>query len=113
MLQKLLTLATMSLSLMTASGVFIHDAHVGQVSFGQPMAGYQNAIKPTKFSASDSGITTEAHPHPEHQNNTLRGFAYESPSYPTRESRFKKFVLQNNEPRGRHAFDNYLLPLLG
>lgn len=102
-MQIVLTISSVLLSLCTLSGVIVHDAHFDQV-----------ASSTTHFQVQDAtALSTGTHPHPEHQNSTpLKGFSYASPSYPAERSKYKRFLLQNAEPRGRHAFDNSYLPLI-
>lgn len=106
-MQTLLTFSSIFLSLSTASGILIHDGHINQIGD----SGHIQQVHDASAQAR-TDITYEAHPHPEHQGSTLNGFSYSSPSYPPRESKYKKFLLQNAVPRGRHAFDNSFLPLL-
>lgn len=101
------TLGTILLSFFTASGVVVHSVHFDQL-----------ANTPRFSQTHDSGQTIEVsslgsstHPHQEFQDNTLRGFSYSS-SYPAERPKYKQHMLQNAEPRGRHAFDNTYLPML-
>jgi hypothetical protein len=101
------------LCLATLSGVLVHDTHVMKLSSSTARPG--QTLKASKYTtqASDFTITSDLHPHPERPNSGLRGFAYASPSIPPNERHLKKYLLQNVEPRGRHAFDNTFLPILG
>ena len=93
------------LSLFTAPGVFMHDAQIEKVTASSHVADGKVT--------HDSGMTaSEPHAHPERTNSTLKGFAYQSPSIQPREQKLKKYLMQNIEPRGRHAFDNYYLPIV-
>ena len=110
-MEKLATLGTVLISLLTTGGVMIHGAQIDRIAYRS--SEIHSSSAPTKLLATDHGLSTETHPHPEHQNTTLRGFAYESPLYPTKERRDKKYMIQNQVPHGRHAFDNYYLPIIG
>ncbi len=59
-------------------------------------------------------IKTDAHTHADHNaaRQLMNGFSYQSPSIPPRSQEQKRHMLQRFEPRGRHAFDNYNLPVI-
>lgn len=102
------------ISLSTAAGVFVHEAHVDRVtatSLAARHANHKKAIK-TGATPTDANIGAEPHVHSDHGARTIRGFSYKTPTAPPREQKMKKYLLQNIEPRGRHAFDNYNLPLV-
>lgn len=98
-------------TLLTATGVFVHDARIDKITSSKPLAAH-SAPRQSKWTTSDLGLV-EPHTHPEKANNTLSGFSYQTPTYPPREQKLKKYLMQNIEPRGRHAFDNYNLPIVG
>lgn len=92
------------LSLVTATGVFVHDARIDKVT---------NISNSTHLAQSnEASIAAEPHVHPENSQRTLRGFSYQSPSIQPRENKSKRYLMQNAEPKGRHAFDNYNLPVI-
>lgn len=98
------------LSLVTATGVFVHDAKIDKVGSASKLA--VQASHRSKLSVTDGMTAAEPHTHPQRASNTLQGFAYQTPTYPPREKQLKRYLLQNIEPRGRHAFDNYNLPIV-
>jgi|JI10StandDraft_1071094.scaffolds.fasta_scaffold426604_2 hypothetical protein len=112
MFKKIITFGTSLLSLCTMTSVMVHDTQVYRLASSTVAASAATVRQGKLSSTSDLGVVAETHPHPEKQNTTLRGFTYEAPSFPAREQRLKRFLLQNVEPRGRHAFDNEFLPLL-
>lgn len=105
------------ISLFTATGVFVHEARVDRVT-ATSAAIRTGALKkaPVKTNPnaapSDANISADPHIHPDHGARTLRGFSYKSPTAPPRAQKMKRYLMQNIEPRGRHAFDNYNLPLV-
>lgn len=98
------------LSLLTATGVFIHDARIDRATSASTI--YTVKKTSSKVTFSDLGLVGGDHTHPEHNGRTLNGFTYKAPNYPPREMRVKRHMMQNIEPRGRHAFDNHHLPFL-
>lgn len=96
------------LSLVTATGVFVHDAGIDKLAYS---IGNRDA-KRTSISPADLKLATDPHVHPEHSHRSLKGFSYRTPSIPPRENKSKRYLMQNAEPRGRHAFDNYNLPII-
>lgn len=95
------------LSLVTATGVFVHDARIDKVTH---VSSY--ALKRTASAAADVSLAAEPHVHPESSQRTLKGFSYQSPSIQPRENKSKRYLMQNASPKGRHAFDNYNLPVI-
>ncbi len=111
-MQKLLNTFIVTLSLLTATGVFIHDGRIDRAASTTRPTSMKHASD-SGAAASDSGLAGNPHTHPEKAGRTLKGFAYQSPSINPRESRLKRYLMQNYEPRGRHAFDNHYLPIIG
>lgn len=112
-MQKIINVIIATLSLVTATGVFIHDGRIDRAaSTVRPVSFKHSTDSGAAGAASDSGLAGNPHTHPEKVGRTLKGFAYQSPSINVRENRLKKYMLQNAEPRGRHAFDNCYLPLI-
>lgn len=116
-LKTTLNLFMTTISLMTAFGVFLHDGRVDKATltaaryYDKPILITPNAVG-ARFR---DFVATDAHTHPNHnaaKNSLMSSFSYQSPSIPPRESQHRKHLLQNIEPRGRHAFDNMNLPIL-
>lgn len=91
------------LSLVTATGVFVHDSRIDKAT---------NLGSLVSFAQINDATATDPHVHPEHSQRTLKGFSYQSPSIQPRENKSKRYLMQNTEPKGRHAFDNYNLPIV-
>ena len=110
-MQRITTLIIATISLLTATGIFIHDGRIDRmVSVTRTSI---HSKKAADVNLSDLGLHGNPHTHPEKAGRTLKGFAYQSPSINPRENRMKRYMMQNYEPRGRHAFDNHYLPVLG
>lgn len=109
-MQTVINILGVILSLLTATGVFIHDARIDRATQAISAVSVKKAA--SKITFSDLGLVGGDHTHPEHNARTLKGFTYKTPSFPPREMRIKRYMMQNIEPRGRHAFDNYHLPFL-
>lgn len=115
-MKTLVNLLTVYLSLFTATGVFIHDGRIDRAvtSTAQPGQAIHAKKLPNKNPVPDSG--PDPHTHPTHASAGLKGFSQKTnpnPSYPPRDAqKMKKYLQQNIEPRGRHAFDNYNLPVV-
>lgn len=106
-MRKITNIILALLSLTTATGVFIHDGRIDRAASSVHPISVKHASD-----SGDAGLAGTPHTHPERTARTLRGFAYQSPTVAPRESRFKRYMMQNAEPRGRHAFDNYYLPII-
>ena len=115
-MQQILHILTFSISLATASGVFIHDGRIDRAANStlRSSIGSHGPVQvQSNGQAVDAGVHTDPHTHPEHGGRSLlNGFSYKNPSTTPREKTSKKYMLQNASPRGRHAFDNHHLPLL-
>lgn len=111
-MKKFTNIMIAALSLLTATGIFIHDGRIDRAATVRPISFKHASDSGAAGGAGDAGLTGNPHTHPEKAGRTLKGFAYQSPSINPRESRSKKYMLQNAEPRGRHAFDNYYLPIV-
>lgn len=113
--QRILNSFIAIVSLFTATGVFMHDSRVDKAAMTALDAGKQANYKfvatSTKFK---DFVATDAHTHPDHNaaKSLLNSFARQSPSTPPRDQEQKKHMMQRVEPRGRHAFDNYNLPVI-
>lgn len=112
-MNKLLNTFAIFISLFTATGIFVHEVHVDRAT-ATSVAVRTGALKKPGAPATpaDANIGAEPHTHPDHGARTLKGFSYKSPTAPPREQKMKKYMMQNIEPRGRHAFDNHHLPLV-
>ena len=106
-----LHLLAVVLSLATATGVIIHDSR-----FEKALDGHLSWRVDSQSMKYDSSVHPNLHVHSEQTNpGSSRGSQNQNsnPSYPPREQRLKKYLTQNIEPRGRHAFDSYHLPVIG
>lgn len=107
-------------SLVTATGVFMHDGRVDKAAMtALQVSNYSNysmanAMDGTQTDKWSAFLSTDAHTHPDHNaaRSLLHGFSHQSPSIPPREQEQKRHLMQRYEPRGRHAFDNYNLPIV-
>lgn len=108
-MQKFTNILIATVSLLTATGVFIHDGRIDRAASTTRSYTYRKAVD---TGGADLGLHGNPHTHPEKVGRTLKGFSYQSPSIPPREQRSKRYMMQNYEPRGRHAFDNYCLPVI-
>ena len=107
----ILHIIAIAVSLTTATGVMIHDSRFDKAMDGHLSWKVDN--QPLKY---DSGSGPKPHVHPDNANVGSARFAQSqnaNPSFPPREQRLKKYLSQNIEPRGRHAFDSYHLPVIG
>ena len=107
---KILHLFTITISLLTASGVLIHDSRIDKAS---STIRTQTVKRTVKVTTGDLDLSVDPHTHPEKGAHSLKGFTYKNPIAPPRNQKVKKYLQQNIEPRGRHAFDNHYLPLVG
>ncbi len=104
-----------AISLVTACGVFVHDGRLDKAAttaLNQPFSGPVQISMNQRFK---DFVAADAHTHPDHnaaKAGLLNSFTYRSPSIPPRDQEQKKHLLQRAEPRGRHAFDNYFLPVI-
>ena len=105
---KVIHIITIMLSLVTATGVFIHDTGIDKLAFS---IGNRDSQR-TSLSVADLKLATDPHVHPEHSSRNIKNLSYRTPSIPPRENKTKRYLTQNAEPRGRHAFDNYSLPVV-
>lgn len=94
-----------ALSLVTAGGVFVHDAHVTSLA----------DLGTSRYSSiagrADSQLDFHFHGDQSSSQSMLTNFSYQSPSIPPRENDNRR-----QHPRrftlSRHAFDNSSLPLI-
>lgn len=109
-MNKLLSISTIFLSFCTVSGVMIHGAHLDQITGSSHIS---RPSDPGQHSGTNSSVDANTHPHAEFQNSTLFRYLQQSgANYPAERAKYKKHLLQNQAPKGRHAFDNCFLPLI-
>lgn len=101
-------------SLLTATGVFMHDTRVDKAAL--TAVSTPNKVRSSSApiaSRFSKFISADAHTHPDHNaaKSLISGFTHKAPSIHPREHH-RRHMLQKFEPRGRHAFDNYNLPVI-
>ena len=118
-MQNFFNKAMTIISILTAFGVFMHDGRVDKATTTSLTYARGNDV-----GALDTGKTitakfidflkVDSHTHPDHNaaKSLLSAFTYQSPSIPPRNQEQKRHLLQQCEPRGRHAFDNIFLPIV-
>lgn len=104
----LIYIGTIFLSLCTVSGVMIHGAHLDQVATSTHLFQNNDAGQ-----HSATNINSSTHPHSEFNASTLLRYSGHGSDFPANRAKYKKYMLQNAAPHGRHAFDNTFLPLVG
>lgn len=107
-MNNLLNSLAIFLSLFTATGVLVHEAHIDRLATASNMSrkNYHASASP------DLTLGSDPHTHSTHGGRTLNGFTYKTPTVPPRETKYKRYLMQNVEPQGRHAFDNSNLPVI-
>lgn len=108
------------ISLLTATGVFMHDGRVDKAAMtamASPLVAVEaGANSPASVASKFADfLRVDGHTHPDHNaaaRSLMTAFAHQSPSIPPRGNEQKKHLLQECEPRGRHAFDNNNLPII-
>lgn len=119
-MEALLTLANkiiISVSILTALGVFIHDVRVDYVviaALSHPRVVASSQDETAQLTRGFMEADTHTHP----DRNAAKGalmssFTYQSPSVPPRRETHHKHVLRQIELGGRHLFDNANLPVVG
>ena len=109
MYTQLISIYTVLLSLLTASGVMLHDTRVDKAAtlLASPisLSQYENGPK--------AQLSTEGHTHVERGGFTqaMRTYQTTTPGMPTHRSE-RKHMMQKHATKGHHAFDNYNLPLV-
>ncbi|HEU5122118.1 MAG TPA: hypothetical protein VFT59_04685 [Candidatus Saccharimonadales bacterium] len=107
-LQSLFSIVSIVLSLSTASGVVLHDTRLDKaaaVALAAPVAYAQyEGAKPLPFG--------DAHTHVERTAFSQVMHAYQSSAPGMQPRHERKHLLQKHIPKGHHAFDNYMLPLV-
>lgn len=106
--QTITTALITLLSLMTATSLVTHETGIDK-------------LPKIKYSTGDLAhieIIPETmrggHAHAEYNpgHSLINGFARHDPTAPPRTQFARKHMMQRVEPRGRHAFDNYCLPVI-
>lgn len=110
MISNFINIAAVAISLVTASGIFLHDTRIDRAA--------TTAITvPTEVIAeatSTDKLNWDAHTHVERLTFSQTVRDLQSSSNPRVQPRTddKKHLLQNRVMRGHHPFDNYNLPLV-
>jgi len=110
MLSSFINPILITLSLSTATGVFLHDTRVDKataIGFTAPVVNSAAEASPKLVSISD------LHTHSERVSlsQALQDLKGQNPRIQPRNEE-KKYLLQKNTVRGHHAFDNYYLPIV-
>lgn len=116
-MKKLLHIFISAISLFTATGLFMHEMHIDQAlrtfeyrafkSVNSPIVGLSLKLKPGK-------VDPDMHAHVDYNPaNSLLSLnnSNSAPSILPRTD-YRRHMLQNEEPKGRHAFDNVYLPII-
>lgn len=109
MLNSFLNYFFVSMSLVTATGVLVHDTHADAA-----------LMLPSVVHADSSGsklsVFSNANDHTHVERGSLSQAVHElktpTPSVQPRSNEDKKHLLQKHAARGHHAFDNYNLPIV-
>lgn len=109
MLANFVNIAAMLISLVTASGIFLHDTRIDKAAttaFTNP------AIILTDANSTDKLMNWDAHAHEERSSfsQMIREVENTTPRIQPRDDH-KKHLLPNRVARGHHPFDNYNIPL--
>lgn len=106
MLSKTINAALLSISLITAGSVFLHDTRLDKVAAIVPMSEYDQAL--TKLVSFG-----DVHTHVEKVSlsDISQEYGGGSPRIQPRNDE-KKHLLQNRVMRGHHSFDNCNLPMV-
>jgi len=114
--KKLTTYLVTFVSLVTALGVFMHDGRVDRAVMTRLHRPFTSSVATDELAVRYKAfVETDAHTHPDHnaaRSSLLNSFMYQSPSVPPRNQEQKKHLMQECQPRGHHAFDNYNLPIV-
>ena len=78
-MQKIINIVIATLSLVTATGVFIHDGRIDRAASTARPISFKHSSD-SGANSSDTGLAGNPHTHPEKAGRTLKGFAYQSPS---------------------------------
>lgn len=110
MYTQLISTISLFLSLLTVSGVMLHDTRIDKATslLATPLSSAQYDASPNKVQLSG-----DAHTHVERSSfsQAMRVYQTTTPSTPTR-SDDRKHMMQRHAPKGHHPFDNYNLPVV-
>lgn len=108
MLPVFINITSVIASLMTVSGVFLHDTRLDKAAVIAATPVQTNYISPAKVM-----LQGDAHTHVERSSfsQAMRVYQTSTPGVQPRSDE-RRYVMQRNVPKGHHAFDNYNLPLV-
>lgn len=109
MISNFINIAAVAISLVTASGIFLHDTRIDKAATTAITIPSEIAAEAT----TNDKLNWDAHTHVERQvfSQTVRDLQGSNPRIQPRTDD-KKHLLQNRVMRGHHPFDNYNLPLI-
>ncbi|MGB2787043.1 MAG: hypothetical protein WBB94_01525 [Candidatus Saccharimonadaceae bacterium] len=116
-MKRLLHIFVSTVSLFTATGLFMHEMHVDQALSTFEYRTYSRVSLTsllTSMQLQPGKVELDMHTHVDHNPaNSLLSLnnMISTPSIIPR-SDYRRHMLQNEEPKGRHAFDNIYLPLI-
>lgn len=107
MFSSLISTTSVITSLLTLSGVFLHDTRLDKatvIAATPVQAQYATAPKPM--------LQSDAHTHVERNSfsQAMRVYQTSTPGIQPRNDE-RKHLMQRNVPKGHHPFDNYNLPI--
>lgn len=110
MLYTLLNPIIVFLSLSTAAGVFVHDMKIDKAVTALSVPPALTVLE----SGNKLSLSPDLHTHSERTSlsQAVNDLKSPSPRVLPRSHEDKKHLLQNNTPRGYHAFDNHNLPIV-
>lgn len=110
MYTQLISTISLFLSILTVSGVVLHDTRVDKAAtlLATPASLAQYDTSPNKVHLSG-----DAHTHVERSSfsQAMRVYQTTTPGTPMRNDE-RKHLMQRHAPKGHHAFDNYNLPVV-
>lgn len=108
MLSSLISTTSVIASLLTLSGVFLHDTRLDKATL---LAA--TPIEAQYASPSKAILQGDAHTHVERNSfsQAMRIYQTSTPGVQPRNDE-RRHLMQRNVPKGHHAFDNYNLPLV-
>jgi hypothetical protein len=111
MISNIVNITAVVISLVTASGIFLHDTRVDKAATTAITLPAEIVADTT---SSDKLMNWDAHTHVERMTFSQTVRDLQGTSNPRIQPRTddKKHLLQNRVARGHHPFDNYNLPLI-
>lgn len=88
-------------SLSTLGGSFVHGTHIDSA-----------ATVAATANISSHALVSENHTHVERVSGAARSTSSSDSRIAPRESKYRKYLLQNRVARGHHSFDSYYLPIV-